>query len=107
MGTLGNGSTIASHVPVEVTCPAGEEPIGITSGGYHTLVLTDANRVYGFGKRTKGQLGSKWTKGSPKFVTAPERVPLPEDLTVDGIFAGSLFSMAMVSEPAQPGDQEP
>ena len=62
-GQLGNNSILASHTPVEITDRFDSEVKQISSGGYHTLVLTASNQVYGFGKLSHGQLGKKWTKG--------------------------------------------
>lgn len=36
-----------------------DEIVKVKAGAYHTLVLTSANKLYGMGKLTKGQLGMK------------------------------------------------
>ena len=59
-GQLGNGSSLASHVPVDISEKFSDEVIQIASGGYHTLAITNNNKVYGFGKRTKGQFASRF-----------------------------------------------
>ena len=53
-GNLGNGSSIKSYVPVEITDKFGSEIVQIESGGFHTLALSDDGDIYAFGKITKG-----------------------------------------------------
>lgn len=75
--------------------------IQISSGGFHTLAVTSKNQVYGFGKLSKGQFASKWTKGQEKFAKKPQKVQLPEGQEVSKVYAGSLYSMLeVVTEPA-------
>ena len=96
-GCLGNNSALNSHNPVEITDKIPSEVIQIASGGYHTLALTSDSQVFGFGKLTKGQLGFKWTKDTPKFSKVPIRVPIDtQNRKIEEIYCGSLFSMAKV-----------
>ena len=71
----------------------------IASGGFHTLALTANNQIYGFGKSTKGQFASKWTKGQPKFTSQPTLINLPNDIELSKVYAGSLFTLLEVTNP--------
>jgi prepilin-type N-terminal cleavage/methylation domain-containing protein len=77
-GSLGNGNTTASSVPVEVL--QGAIPDGITieyladmsSGGYHNCVIGSNNSTYCWGRNNYGQLGdnSVINKTSPVLISA-------------------------------------
>ena len=97
-GQLGNKSEISSHVPVEITQNFPSEVIQLASGGYHTLAMTENDELYGFGKLTKAQLASRWEKGQPKIATKPVKVNLPANLSLNKVYAGSLFTMLEVDD---------
>ena len=78
----------------------------IASGGFHTLVLTANNQIYGFGKLTKGQFASKWTKGQTKYASQPTLVNLPSGIELSKVYAGSLFSVLEVTHPNQPAEAD-
>ena len=104
-GNLGNGSSIKSYVPVEITDKFGSEIVQIESGGFHTLALSDDGDIYAFGKITKGQHGQRWQKGQSKIASKPVKIPgIPKEkhLRVTDISCGSLFAAARVEhDPSQ------
>ena len=100
-GQLGNDNSLSSHDPVEITSQFPEEVLQIASGGYHTLAITQNDMLYGFGKLSKGQFGTVWTAGKPKFAAKPERIQIPEGLEPSKVYAGSLFSMLEVTDPTK------
>ncbi|MBU1537319.1 hypothetical protein KKF84_18535, partial [Myxococcota bacterium] len=61
-GQLGDGSTTASSVPVEVF--GGHIFTSITAGSNHTCAVTDAGSAYCWGANNKGQLGDGTTTES-------------------------------------------
>ena len=64
IGQLGNGGSLNSKVLVEITNQFGPEEVEqISAGGYHVLARTKSNRVFGWGKNSKGQLATKYKKG--------------------------------------------
>lgn len=98
-GQLGTGGSLSTYDPVEITDQFPDEVLQIASGGFHTLALTASNKVYGFGKLTKGQLGTSWSAGEPKFSAKPVRVAIDENLELSKVYAGSLFTILEVTEP--------
>lgn len=71
-----------------------QEVCKIVSGGFHSLALTDDNKLFGFGKCSKGQLGFPYKRGMTKAQLVPKQINLPGH--VEDIQCGSLFSMAML-----------
>ncbi|MCL6577174.1 cadherin-like beta sandwich domain-containing protein, partial [Kyrpidia sp.] len=58
-GQLGNGTTTASKVPVQVTGLA--NVAAVSAGGYDSLALTSDGYVYAWGLNSSGQLGDGTT----------------------------------------------
>lgn len=59
-GQLGNGSTVASALPVRVTMTgslAGREVVAVAAGLRHSLALDADGRVHTWGSNDRGQLG--------------------------------------------------
>lgn len=92
-GQLGDGSRRSSDVPVPVKLPAGVQVTTIAAGGYQTLALTSAGTVLAWGDGGNGQLGD----GRMRSSDVPVRVKIPAGVTVTGVGAGSLFSLARTS----------
>ncbi len=61
-GSLGNGTTTESHVPVNVTSLSGAA--AIVAGTGHSCALTNAGGIKCWGKNTSGQLGDDSTADS-------------------------------------------
>ena len=63
--------------------------------------MTVSNKVYGFGKKSHGQLGRKWVKKEstgPKFESVPVQIDIPTSGRINRVVCGSLFSTALVSD---------
>lgn len=56
-GQTGSGSNLDALVPTPVAALAGLRCVGVAAGLAHSMVLTDAGDVYGFGHNDAGQLG--------------------------------------------------
>jgi alpha-tubulin suppressor-like RCC1 family protein len=90
-GQLGNGSTVASHVPVQVRLPAATRVTGIRSGFGFSLATTAAGRLLAWGENGLGQLGI----GSLTSSRVPVSVRLPGGARVTSIAAGANHSLAL------------
>jgi alpha-tubulin suppressor-like RCC1 family protein len=91
-GQLGNGTTLNSSLPVQVSPPSGNVT-AIASGGNHVLALTSTGQVLGWGNNFNGQLGNWTTTNS----STPVTVSLPPGTTVTAIAGGSQHSLAVTS----------
>ncbi|XP_028264081.1 probable E3 ubiquitin-protein ligase HERC3 isoform X2 [Parambassis ranga] len=93
-GQLGHNSFRNELRPRLVAELWGSKVTKIACGRYHTLVLTDANRVYSFGCDEQGQLGH----GEDSHPAVPLAVQLPQDTTdgqiIQNIYAGGDSSFA-------------
>ena len=69
--------------------------VDVAAGGYHALALTDCGKVYGWGKRSKCQLGTPFGKGESKAQTRPKQIRM-DGVNVTKVHCGSLYSMAQV-----------
>ncbi len=91
-GQLGDGTTTAKTVPIEV--PSLTNVVAVAAGGYHTLFLKADGTVWAVGRNTEGQLGD----GSNTQRTSPVQV---QSLTsVTAIAAGDYHSVALTSSGA-------
>jgi alpha-tubulin suppressor-like RCC1 family protein len=91
-GQLGNGTNLASQEMIEI--PTEQSFEQLAAGAWHCLALSEG-KVYGWGKTTQGQLGSRPGKGDPKQQKVPKQITsLPAG--VKSIAAGSLFSLALL-----------
>ena len=74
-GELGNGSALASNVPVEVATPPGVRWASISAGTQFTCAVTTEAVGYCWGDDRTGQLGDGSTpEGDPDRATTPQRV---------------------------------
>ncbi len=80
-GQLGDGTTVPSSVFVKVADNDGfingdvnNPVIAISAGGYHSLILTKDNTVYGFGKNLHGQLGVGTSGSANSKYLKPKKV---------------------------------
>jgi len=72
MGQLGHGDKKSRHFPAQVMALAKKICIKAACGGQHSLVLTDANKLYGWGSNVYGQLGMNV---ADKLMLTPDIVP--------------------------------
>ena len=99
-GQLGNGTTAASNLPVEVDASgvlAGKRAIAIAAGSAHSLALTADGQVAAWGSDSNGQLGNGASAGSTTAVTVTRDAALA-GTTVIAIAAGQLHSVALASD---------
>jgi alpha-tubulin suppressor-like RCC1 family protein len=70
-GQLGDGGVTDSHVPVQITVPAGVTFTALAAGGAHSVALTSIGQVYTWGWNSSGQLGIGSTAESHTPVLVP------------------------------------
>ena len=90
-GQLGYGGTLNQCTPVEITQMFDSEVTSIAVGGFHALALTKSGKLYGWGQKSKSQLGTKQKKDDPKFSLIPNEIAVGAKAT--RVHCGSLFSM--------------
>ena len=56
-GQLGLGDTVNRNTPMLIDFQFDGNPINIQQGNWHSLILTDTNKLYSFGDNRYGQLG--------------------------------------------------
>ncbi|MFI8631293.1 RCC1 domain-containing protein [Microbacterium sp. NPDC077663] len=66
-GQLGNGTTVASRVPVEIDANrfGGRRISAVAAGDYFTVVVADDGSVFSWGSNGAGQLGNGKTGSAP------------------------------------------
>lgn len=90
-GTLGNGTTIDSSVPVEVTHPDQLYFQQVSAGFDHVLALGSDGNVYAWGSNEYGQLG--WEGSSDVLV--PTLVTALSNQKIVALAAGARYSLAL------------
>lgn len=93
-GTLGDGTTTNSRVPVAVILPDGVTFTEVDAGGHHSLGLGSNGQAYAWGSSGYGQLGTGST--DPSLVPIP--VSLPAGVRLTDIEANSFVDE---TEPAE------
>ncbi len=88
-GELGNGTTVSSTTPVQVTGLSGVT--ALAGGGYHSLALTTAGTVYAWAYNGDGALGNGTTTNS----LTPVQVTGLSGVTA--IAAGEYHSLALTA----------
>jgi alpha-tubulin suppressor-like RCC1 family protein/phosphodiesterase/alkaline phosphatase D-like protein len=99
-GTLGNGGTTASAVPVAVNRTgvlAGKTVTAIAAGYYFSLAACADGTVTAWGYNTFGQLGNGSTSNSPVPVLVT-RTGVLSGRTVTAVAAGESFSLALCAD---------
>ena len=95
-GKLGDGTTAdhlspspASGLPAETTF------VQVDAGKYHSLALSDAGQIYGWGANSRGQLGNGTTVVD---VPQPTLAPTPEGVAFVKIAGGEQHSVALAAD---------
>ena len=92
-GQVGNGTTVSTDVPGEVSLPAGVTIVSIAAGGVHSLAVSRTGTVYGWGRDLHGELGDGgWLNRS-----VPVAAALPPSVVVKAVAAGGAHSLALTS----------
>lgn len=96
--TLSKKMIIPTDISSNITLNENEEFIGIYSGEQHSLILTSAGRVFGFGSGEKRQLGyiDYLFKSNPTELTS--MFPLNENEIIVDIACGDDFNVALTSD---------
>uniref|UniRef100_A0A7S4PM21 SAM domain-containing protein n=1 Tax=Guillardia theta TaxID=55529 RepID=A0A7S4PM21_GUITH len=92
-GQLGHGNTKTCYFPTQVVGMAKKICIRAACGGQHTLVLTDANKIYAWGSNAYGQLG---LNRSDKAVLQPDIVDHLRRSGACHVLCGYSHSMALM-----------
>ena len=92
-GQLGDGSTGASDVPVNVSLPTGTKVTAVAAGALHSLALTSTGAVLAWGYNADGELGD----GNRTNSDVPVKVKLPGGTEVKAVAAGGYYSLALTS----------
>lgn len=100
-GQLGNGSTTASAVPVQVVWDAADAAnvgriVQVAAGSMSSYALDDRGQVWGWGRNQYANmgLGSTTTAG----ITRPVKVPLPTGVSIVSVATGRDHVLALTTE---------
>jgi alpha-tubulin suppressor-like RCC1 family protein len=95
-GQVGYGGTLTKYMPVDITAFIPGDVIQISSGAYHTVALTEDNRLFGWGKASRGQLGYKYKKGeNTNHMKKPTEIELEDpERYIRNVICGSLYTLA-------------
>ncbi|MCX6873797.1 MAG: hypothetical protein NTW21_08310 [Verrucomicrobia bacterium] len=99
-GLLGNGTSTSSNVPVEVRSGGvlmATTVVGVSAGESHSLAVTAAGRVYGWGGSSSGQLGNGGTASALEPVAVDMGGALAGQTVVAAV-AGGGHSLALTSD---------
>jgi alpha-tubulin suppressor-like RCC1 family protein len=94
-GSLGDGTTTASTVPV--TVPGLTEVVGVTAGGLHTCALTSSGATTCWGYNAYGQVGNGSTSSPGASVLSPTDV-VGLGSGVASIAAGGYHTCAILDD---------
>ncbi len=100
-GQLGIGSTTNSNIPIDITSfiplDLGEQVILIETGAYHTMVVTNFNRIFGWGYNSDGRLGDgTFVHQKSPVLVAPSLI-LNENENITSLSLGGSFQFIMTS----------
>ena len=93
-GQLGDGTDTSASVPVRVQSPAGVTFTAVDAGWFHTMATGSDGHTYAWGDNSYGKLGDGTTTDS----WVPVRANLPTGVTVTGVSASSIHSVATGSD---------
>ena len=89
-GQLGLGDTTHRHVPILVIALAGLKIKVVSCGLLHTVIITEDNNLYSFGRNMEGQLG--WGDDTPEE-SLPALVTVPGGLKVKAVSCGESHTV--------------
>ena len=106
LGSLGNGSTTQTLVPVLVSMTgvlAGKTVTAIATGGYHALAVASDGSAASWGYGGNGQIGNGTTTGGLTPVAVSTSLLRPgERFALPYCGCGTDFSLALVASPPSP-----
>ena len=81
-GQCGHGNLNNCETPKRIEFFKNKQIFKVVCGGYHTIILTDENKLYGFGKGNFGQCGHGEFEdiSSPKLVIFNKRYEIYESV---------------------------
>jgi alpha-tubulin suppressor-like RCC1 family protein len=98
-GQLGDGATVNSDVPLQVSVPAGVSFVAVNSGGYSCYAIDSSGKLWAWGGNQNGQLG---TGSSTRIETNPVEVGI--HLTQ---VSSTASNVAGLEQPTSAGDPRP
>ena len=72
-GQLGHGTAKKVDQPTRVKDLESQRVVRVACGGYHTIVLTQDNKLFGFGSNQSGECGT----GKPQDIFKPTLIDIP------------------------------
>ena len=102
-GVFGNGTTVDSTTPKNVTMPVENGAVVpfsmVCAGRDHVVALSIDGRVWTWGRDAYGQLGNRVVDSTPQNLLEPKLVGgALEGKTVVSVAAGEAFSLALTSD---------
>ena len=101
-GQLGNGTNLDKTTPFDITSmfnfATDEEAIQISSGQYHSIVLSSKGRVFTFGTNANGQLGNETFVSSNSPIDITAKFVLQADETIEHVQSGLNYNAALSSK---------
>jgi len=86
---LGHDSYFNETLPKRVRAFSKERVLRVAAGLYHTLVLTENNGLFGFGRNSHGQLGDQ------KHGNQIRPISIPGDEEVEDVYCGMFHSVIL------------
>lgn len=93
-GQLGIGSTSSKSQPTLLTLPNEELPVSVFTGFFHSIVITNKNNVYVWGRNECGQLGI----GNTTNQTTPQLLTLPNGEKPISVYMGHSHSIVITDK---------
>jgi len=92
MGTLGNGTTVASSIPMPVNRSLMSEPVTAIDAGTGVACAISGGKAYCWGSNSNGALGNG---SAASQSTTPAQVALPASDPVSTISVGTYYACAL------------
>ncbi len=101
-GELGLGDNVDRFLPTEITSQfafeTSEVITHISAGWYHSMIVTNLNKIYSFGSNTFGELGNNSTVSSNVPIDITHKFTFDDLETIQSIELGSSMSGLVTSE---------
>jgi alpha-tubulin suppressor-like RCC1 family protein len=90
-GQLGTNSFIETHLPMFIMNNINK----ISTGCYHSLLLTNNNQVYSFGSNSNGQLGLNLPILLNSTINQPTQLSIPNSNSIVQISCGNYHCLLL------------